>query len=490
MTRFFRRPSILAAALALGLQACGGTEVAADEVLPVPSETVARAQELLQDAVPGDILTALQAIPGLTVVREAPPPAPGVRHFVMTYDQPADHWHPEGTRFQQRLTLRFVSAEAPMVLGSTGYAISTQSYRLEPTSLLQANQLLVEHRFFEPSRPNPANWKLLTIEQAAADHHRIIQAFKPLFAGKWISTGGSKGGMTSIYHRAFYPNDVDATVAYVTPNSYGTQDPRYVRFLSKLGTPECRERIRGFQREVLERRAEVEPLFVEAGQSQGLTYNLLGVDKAVEFTLLEFAFAFWQYGNASLCDAFPPAGGPAQGLVDLMDEVVGLSYMSDSDMDYYAPYDFQAATQLGSYASDERHLRGVQRYPGQYEPRALVPFDMKPYKFNPFAMPLIEGWVKAFGQRILFVYGENDPWSTGAFDVRSRNDSYRFYVPGGNHGSSIRFLPAADRAVALERLSAWAGVPATLPQLGLRGESGTEDISTGVVDRRRRAPRD
>ncbi|MFP2912532.1 hypothetical protein ACLESD_47465, partial [Pyxidicoccus sp. 3LFB2] len=32
-----------------------------------------------------------------------------------------------------------------------------------------------------------------------------------------VSTGASKGGMTSIYHRASAPKDVDATVAYVAP---------------------------------------------------------------------------------------------------------------------------------------------------------------------------------------------------------------------------------------------------------------------------------
>ena len=495
MTRFFRRPALLACALALGLQACGGPEASTEAVSPAASPVVeSHARALLQDVEPGDILAALQAIPGVTVVRENAPPRPGVRHFVMTYDQPADHRHPEGTRFQQRLTLYFRSAELPMVLGSTGYGISTFAYQLEPTSLLQGNQLLVEHRFFGPSTPQPTDWKLLTIEQAAADHHRIIQAFKPLFSGRWISTGGSKGGMTSLYHRAFYPHDVDGTVAYVTPNSYGTQDPRYVRFLSKLGTPECREKIRVFQREVLARRAEVEPLFESRTQAMGLTFSLLGADKALEFTVLEFAFAFWQYGDASLCDELPAAGGDAGELVDVLDDVVGLSYMSDSDLDYYAPYDFQAATQLGSYASDERHLHGVQRYPGQYDPRALVPFDMKPYRFNPFAMPLIEGWVKAFGQNILLVYGENDPWSTGAFDVRSRNDSYRFTVPGGNHGARIALLPEAEQAVALERLSAWAGLPAaSTATLGLRAgavKSGEEHVSTGVVDRRRGPPRD
>ncbi|NBD07345.1 MULTISPECIES: S28 family serine protease [Corallococcus] len=489
MKRFPRRPSLLALALALGLQACGGPEAAPEAAVPnavEESQTRVRAQ----DAAP-DILTQLQAIPGLAVL-EAASPAPGVRFFLMSYDQPADHWHPNGARFLQRMTLLYRSAEAPMVLASTGYGISPFFSQYEPTRLLGGNQLLMGHRFFEPSGPTPADWKLLSIEQAAADHHRVVQAFKPLFPGKWISTGGSKGGMASVYHRAFYPNDVDATVAYVAPNSYGTKDPRYVRFLAKLGTPECREKIRVFQRETLERRAEVEPRFVETTQAQGLTYNMLGVDKALEFTVLEFAFAFWQYGDASLCDAIPARGGPAQDIVDFLDWVVGLSYMSDSDSEYYAPYAFQAATQLGSYDSEERHLRGVQRYPGQYVPSALVPFDMTPYRFNPFAMPLIEGWVKAFGQRMLFIYGENDPWSTGAFSVRASNDSYRFYVPGGNHGSGISQLPSAERAVALARLRDWAGLPpasaAAMEQRSLAVSSGEELVTTGAVDRRRGPP--
>ena len=492
MSRFFGRPAVLACALALGLQACGGSELSNESVPPSAPEVQAQSQT--QDAAP-DILAQLQAIPGLTVVQERPAPAPGVRFFVLTYDQPADHLKPNGTRFQQRMTLRYRSAEAPMVLASTGYGISTSSYQTEPTYLLQGNQLLVEHRFFEPSRPQPADWRLLSIEQAAADHHRIVQAFKPLFPGKWISTGGSKGGMTSLYHRAFFPRDVDATVAYVAPNSYGTQDPRYVRFLSKLGTPECRENIRNFQREVLARRAETEPLFQTTGAAYyGSSYDFLGVDKALEFTTLELPFAFWQYGNASRCDSIPLPGAPAEALVGFLDQVVGLSYMSDGDLDYYAAYDFQAATQLGSYASEESHLRGVQRYPGGYDPRALVPFDMRPYPFNPFAMPLVEGWVKAFGERILLVYGENDPWSTGAFSVSARNDSYRFFQPGGNHGASITGLPEAEQAVALERLRTWAGLPAEdTANLSLRArsaKSSAEPITTGVVDRRRGPPRD
>ncbi|WNG31553.1 hypothetical protein F0U62_16010 [Cystobacter fuscus] len=64
------------------------------------------------------------------------------------------------------------------------------------------------------SRPASNDLGLLTVQQAAGDYHRVIGAFKPLYSGHWLTTGGSKGGLAAVFHRAFYPDDVDATVAY------------------------------------------------------------------------------------------------------------------------------------------------------------------------------------------------------------------------------------------------------------------------------------
>ncbi|MCC6525990.1 MAG: hypothetical protein IT373_25310 [Polyangiaceae bacterium] len=79
---------------------------------------------------------------------------------------------------------------APLVLGTTGYALwLPYQYLDEPTTLLDANQLLVEERYFSPSRPEPADWSKLDIRQAAADHHRSVEAFRPLYPAAWISEG-------------------------------------------------------------------------------------------------------------------------------------------------------------------------------------------------------------------------------------------------------------------------------------------------------------
>src|SRR5690348_9046567 len=114
-----------------------------------------------------NLLDRLRAIPGLTVVSEQQPT--GYRFFVLTYRQPADHRHPGRGTYEQRLTLLHRSVDAPVVLATGGYGLAANPApgRTEPTRLLDANQVSVEHRFFTPSRPAPADWSDLTIWQEA-----------------------------------------------------------------------------------------------------------------------------------------------------------------------------------------------------------------------------------------------------------------------------------------------------------------------------------
>ncbi|MBV8932913.1 MAG: aminopeptidase, partial [Kutzneria sp.] len=198
-----------------------------------------------------DIVDRLKTVPGLTVIAERPAPAP-YRFFLLSYTQDADHHNPAAGTFQQRLTLLHVSTDRPMVLHTTGYNVPETPFRSEPTQVLDGNQISVEERFFTPSRPDPANWSDLDIWQAATDHHRLVEALKPIYPGGWISTGASKGGMASVYHHRFYPGDVDGTVAYVAPDDvFNDEDSAYDRFFATVGTPECRAAIRSLQIEAL-----------------------------------------------------------------------------------------------------------------------------------------------------------------------------------------------------------------------------------------------
>ncbi|MBN1273176.1 MAG: hypothetical protein JXB26_12995 [Candidatus Aminicenantes bacterium] len=70
--------------------------------------------------------------------------------------------------------------------------------------MLGANQIYVGHRFMGKSRPAIMDWQYLTAEQAAADFHRVVDLFKKIYSGKWLSFGSSKNGSTALFHKRFY----------------------------------------------------------------------------------------------------------------------------------------------------------------------------------------------------------------------------------------------------------------------------------------------
>lgn len=409
-----------------------------------------------------DLTSALEAIPGLTV-SEQPTALEGYRFFQLTFEQPADHAVPGGNSFAQRVTLLHRDADAPMILATAGYGISFEDRRAEPTVLLGANQLSVEHRFFPPSRPEPADWSLLTIEQAAADHHRIAEAFAPLYSGAWINTGASKGGMTAIFHRRFHPADVDATIAYVAPLSLAAGDTRYVTFLEQVGDAACRQALIDFQRDALGRRAAMLSRLGALAAERGIAFDLLGSEVAFEHAVLELPFAFWQYGSASQCASIPAGAATDDEVFAFIDAVSFFELFSDDLVLYFEPYYYQAATQLGYPAISETAVADLLQHPGTDHPRTYVVTPVAVPAFDPAPMQDIAGWVASDASALMFVYGADDPWTAGAFAVGAATDAHLFTVPGGNHGASILDLQGADRAAALAVLESWTGVTPQAP---------------------------
>jgi hypothetical protein len=68
-------------------------------------------------------------------------------------------------------------------------------------------------------------------------------------------------------------------------------------------------------------------------------------------------------------------------------------------------------------------------------------------------------WARTEAQSILYIYGEIDPWTAGAWPTPPPgNDVHVFMAPGGNHLVGIADLSPADRAAALAVLERWTGV--------------------------------
>ena len=411
-----------------------------------------------------DIADRLGAIPGMTVVEERPAPAP-YRYFVLTYRQPADHSRPLEGSFEQRLTLLHKSTDRPMVLHTSGYGVRISPSRSEPARLVDGNQISVEQRFFTPSRPQPADWSMLDIRQAATDHHRLVAALKQVYPGRWLSTGASKGGMTSVYHRRFFPGDVDGTIAYVAPNDVvNAEDSAYTDFFEQVGPPACRAALTALEREALgPRRADLAQRFTAAAAANGWTFgDTIGtVDRGLEMVVLDTAWAFWQYLGEGSCADVPAPTASTDEIYAFLDAVVSFGFYTDQGLEPYIPYYFQAGTQLGYPVPSFDRLRDLTRHRGLYQPRSVVPRDLD-MRFEPQRMRDIDTWVKHSGSELLFVYGENDPWGAEPFELgEGTRDSYWYEADGANHGATIAALTPAEQAEATAAVQRWAGVAAT-----------------------------
>lgn len=454
----------LASLVAIGLTVTAGV-VPATSTPPSPGSPAAALSVAgrAPDA-EGDILDRVRSLRGVTSVTEAAAPA-GYRFFKITFRQPVDHRHPEAGTFEQRLTLLHKDTSRPMVMYTSGYNVSQNPSRSEPTQIVDGNQLSMEYRFFEPSIPDSPDWpRQLTIWQAASDQHRIIRAFQRIYRESWITTGGSKGGMTATYHRRFFPDDVDGTVPYVAPNDVDNDHDAYNEFLANVGTdPQCRAALTAVQRRILgpDRAWFLERTRADA-EATGDTWEVLGsLDRGMETAVVDLHFTFWQYSPQSACADVPGPEATNEEVWAWTQGVVPLTGYLDQGLLGTLAYYYQAAYQLGWYEAYEAPLADVLQHPGGWGGANFVPDELKPIAFDRRAMADIDRWVRTRSTEMLYVYGGNDPWGAEAFECGRRavqRECSVHVVAGGTHGARIAQLPAAERLAATAQILAWAGL--------------------------------
>lgn len=412
------------------------------------------------EAAPLDIVTQLQHLPDVTYLSEDPNPPAGFRLFNLEIRQPIDHAHPSRGYFEQHVLLYHVDASAPMVVWDSGYA--NYPYVSEPTTIVGGNQINVEHRYFGGSRPVPTDWRYLTIWQEATDEHHINQAFKTIYHAPWITTGFSKGGITAVYHRYFYPGDDAGTLAMSAPIDTDIRSTAYTDFLNQVGTARCRADLLRVQRTFLQHRQEAEGLMAAAASAAGETFHYMryGLDEAFEVTVVELPFLFWQLGGD--CAAIPPTGASVADLYAWYNTVSGYGWLSFDDQQNaeFVPYEYQAMMQLGWPTVDLRAQLGrLLHYPLSAQGfDDYLPPDLPPTRFDSKPMRDVDRWVRTHGSHLAFLYGEHDPWGAQPFRLGpGSRDSYVYVAPGVGHVFNTSTMPAGPRAELIATLRRWAG---------------------------------
>jgi len=440
-------PAMRAAlAAVVALAACGDN-------VPVPADAPGQATELLDK---------LRALPHVHDASEQPTQTAGYHYIVLHFTQPEDHADPQSPTFQQEVSLLAKDETSPLIVHTSGYWDYYLDHVVELTVLLNANQISIEHRFFATSRPASPDWTKLTIEQMADDEHVIVSELRTVFTGKALSTGGSKGGMTAIFYRRFFPDDVDGTVPYVAPISFAAPDPRYPPFIDTVGTDACRQAVRDAATEMLShRRAALEQRAQTQATQYGYAYTRVLLGPAVESAIDSLEWSFWQYFGISTCSQVPTATATDDQMFAFLDKIAPVSDSDDEQTGLFDAYYYQAYFQLGYPDGGAAYLKPFLMYTDADYLNSLP--TAQPTYDGGAAMHDIDDFLEQHGDRFLFVYGQWDPWTAGKFTLGGATDSLELIQAQGTHNSHLTRLAQADQDAAMAKLAAWTGVQPMVP---------------------------
>lgn len=374
--------------------------------------------------------------------------------YEIMISQPVDHSNSKGPKFKQKVFLSHQNGTQPVVFVTEGYSAgSNRPYEL--TKILDGNQIIVEHRYFGKSVPEMKDWKYLTVKQAAEDHHKIAELFKQIYNGKWVSTGISKGGQTTLYFKRFYPNDVDVAVPYVAPVNLAQEDPRIYIFLNSVGTEACRNKIKEFQRAFLSKRDEILPLLLKDVEKNNIRF-FFDYDLLYEFWVLEYSFAFWQWGTAT-CEEIPPPDKSAEELYNHMKKANGYDYFTEGSMQGFGPFFVQAYNEIGHYGYDITDFKDLLKEIKDGSNIILVPKNAE-INYNCGVMQDINTWLQKHGNNILYIYGGNDAWSATSIQLLGETNAVKMVRKDGSHRTRISSFDGEEKEKIYSTLEIWLGI--------------------------------
>lgn len=384
----------------------------------------------------------LLKLPGVISIEELKTSSLFSEKYLVWFEQALDLDNPNAGTFKQRVFVNHKSFDAPVVYTTEGYSgdyAANQRYVNELCKILNANEVLVEHRYFSESVPTPLDWSFLTTKNAAGDHHIIFTALKTIYTSKWVSTGISKGGETCLLYRMYYPEDVDVTVAYVAPVAKALEDGRHEPFIAQVATKSDRKKVSDFQTEILKRRATIFPIFKNYVETSNLTFRI-PLEEVYDYCVLEFSFAFWQmFGNTERITGKKESDDK---LFKYLIAVSGPSYFSIEGTKPTFPFNYQAARELGYYGYDTKafeKLLVIKSAKGYFK-KVFIPEDMD-IQFESQTSINLENFLQTSAKNTFLIYGEYDPWTAVAPSIGENKNVIKVMCPKGTHATRILTLP-------------------------------------------------
>jgi hypothetical protein len=378
--------------------------------------------------------------------------------YEILIEQYLDHGNPAAGKFKQRVILSDYNKYSPVIFVTEGYRADyalKDSYINELSKILEGNQIVVEHRYFGKSMPDNINWDYLTMENACGDLHRIMKIFKRLYnnQNKWIATGISKGGTNTLAYKAYYPDDMDVWIPYVGPINFGVEDGRHEKYLTKIGTQSCRNRILEFQKNILMNRDSIQPLLDSLIEAKSYTYPISN-EEVLDYCVLEYSFSFWQWGNS--CADIPSDTANFHKKFEYLISVSDPDYMTFESIKPIQSFFVQAAKEMGYYGYDVKPLKPYLKIKDAkgYLSKIFLP-DNVSFKFSKKTSTFIQNTIQNDGNHVMMIYGEYDPWTASSLKLDGKGKAVKIIIPKANHRTRIGNMPYAQKAEIYMLLETW-----------------------------------
>ena len=405
------------------------------------------------------ILSFLEAQPEISSVKRLPTDRFQEKYSLMVQNE-IDWVEKKAGKYNERVILCYKGFDRPTLIVTEGYFAHyglNPGYEEELSRMFDTNIILCEYRYFGESVPENPDWQYLTVDNSLADLHHIRQIFGRIMTGKWISTGISKGGQTTMFYRATYPEDVDISVSYVAPLNKDVEDGRHEVFLAKkVGSKEERKAIRNAQKEILLRKKVLLPLFVDYAKTNGFNYHA-GYSEIYDYCVFELPFALWQWGTP--VSTIPSKNASDKDWFSFFIKVSEGDYFSAPSA--FTPFFVQAARELGYYGYSTKGLKKYLEVKNtkNYIRRLMLPEDAKHIKFDKGLYKRTVRYLKENDPKHIFIYGEIDPWSASGVAQWlncKKKENMRVYVqPKGSHKARIGNMPTEMRDEIVDKLTEW-----------------------------------
>jgi len=120
------------------------------------------------------------------------------------------------------------------------------------------------------------------------------------------------------------------------------------------------------------------------------------------------------------------------------------------------PFFVQALRQLGYYGYNTKPFKGLMELQDTkgYIMKLFMPADIS-ITYNPSMSILVKNYLKKDADKILLIYGGNDPWSASSAVTNGNKKILKVVQPGGSHRTRISTLPESQHQLVIGTLESW-----------------------------------